>query len=159
MATALPLPLLRLCAYNVCAGRSIMDYPGFQSAEPPDFETFSKSINGGQYPLSVLALGPRVPEIYVQVRRHPLWQLPPCTRAHARIAQVPSRPSGLANASGSVRQHDDDEPTRAERGVRGAERVDPGAAPERAQVGPVRGQCQPTTPLPVACCVQAACVA
>jgi len=45
---------------------SIMDYPGFQSAEPPDFETFSKSINGGQYPLSVLALGPRVPEIYVQ---------------------------------------------------------------------------------------------
>lgn len=45
---------------------SIMDYPGFQSAEPPDFETFSKSINAGQYPLSVLALGPRVPEIYVQ---------------------------------------------------------------------------------------------
>lgn len=45
-----------------------MDYPDFQSAAPPDFETFSKSINAGQYPLSVLALGPRVPEIYMQVR-------------------------------------------------------------------------------------------
>ena len=84
-----------VCVYNVCAGRSIMDYPGFQSAEPPDFETFSKSINAGQYPLSVLALGPRVPEIYVQVRRHPLWQLPPCTRARACIVQVRSRPSGV----------------------------------------------------------------
>eukprot|EP00808_Paulinella_micropora_P027019 g207.t1 len=43
-----------------------MDAPGFQDAAPPDFETFSKAINAGQYPLSVLALGPRVPEIYVQ---------------------------------------------------------------------------------------------
>ena len=49
-----------------------MDYPDFQSAAPPDFETFSKSINAGQYPLSVLALGPRVPEIYMQVRTM-LW--------------------------------------------------------------------------------------
>jgi 4-aminobutyrate aminotransferase-like enzyme len=45
---------------------SIMDYPGFQDASPPDFETYSKAINGGQYPLSILALGPRVPEIYAR---------------------------------------------------------------------------------------------
>jgi len=45
---------------------SIMDYPDFQTAEPPDFETFSKAINAGQYPLSILMMGPRVPEIYVQ---------------------------------------------------------------------------------------------
>lgn len=45
---------------------SIMDYPGFQDAAPPDFETFSKALNGGQFPLSVLALGPRVEEIYAR---------------------------------------------------------------------------------------------
>lgn len=45
---------------------SVMDYPDFQTAEPPDFESFSKAINAGQYPLSVLMMGPRVPEIYVQ---------------------------------------------------------------------------------------------
>ena len=45
---------------------SIMDYPGFQTASPPDFETFSKAINVGQFPLSVLALGPRVEEIYAR---------------------------------------------------------------------------------------------
>eukprot|EP00462_Mataza_sp_D1_P002049 CAMPEP_0175105950 /NCGR_PEP_ID=MMETSP0086_2-20121207/10852_1 /TAXON_ID=136419 /ORGANISM="Unknown Unknown, Strain D1" /LENGTH=439 /DNA_ID=CAMNT_0016382079 /DNA_START=216 /DNA_END=1535 /DNA_ORIENTATION=+ len=52
-----------LRAYGVL---SIMDYPDFADAAPPDFESFSKAINGGQYPLSVLALGPRVPEIYVK---------------------------------------------------------------------------------------------
>lgn len=45
---------------------SLMDYPGFQTASPPDFETFSKAINVGQFPLSVLALGPRVEEIYTR---------------------------------------------------------------------------------------------
>jgi len=35
---------------------SICDYPGFQDAAPPDMEAFSKSLNAGQYPLSVLAL-------------------------------------------------------------------------------------------------------
>jgi len=35
---------------------SIIDYPGFQDAAPPDMETYSKSLNAGQYPLSVLAL-------------------------------------------------------------------------------------------------------
>lgn len=45
---------------------SIMDYPDFQDAAPPDFESYSKAINAGQFPLSILALGPRVPEIYVK---------------------------------------------------------------------------------------------
>ncbi|MGH8035990.1 MAG: aminotransferase class III-fold pyridoxal phosphate-dependent enzyme, partial [Lysobacterales bacterium] len=35
---------------------SICDYPGFQDAEAPDMEAYSKSLNAGQYPLSVLAL-------------------------------------------------------------------------------------------------------
>ena len=38
---------------------SITDYPGFESLPPPDFESFSKALNGGQYPLSVLALSER----------------------------------------------------------------------------------------------------
>ena len=40
-----------------CTGElSITRYPGFKGLEPPDFETFSKAINAGQFPLSVLAL-------------------------------------------------------------------------------------------------------
>jgi acetylornithine/succinyldiaminopimelate/putrescine aminotransferase len=35
---------------------SIVDYPGFEDCVPPDLETYSKALNGGQYPLSVLAL-------------------------------------------------------------------------------------------------------
>lgn len=44
---------------------SIVDYPGFQSLEAPDLETFSKALNGGQYPLSVLALGEEAAGLYV----------------------------------------------------------------------------------------------
>ena len=35
---------------------SITDYPGFRDLDPPDMESYSKSLNAGQYPLSVLAL-------------------------------------------------------------------------------------------------------
>ena len=35
---------------------SICDYPGFETCEAPDMETYSKALNAGQYPLSVLAL-------------------------------------------------------------------------------------------------------
>jgi acetylornithine/succinyldiaminopimelate/putrescine aminotransferase len=35
---------------------SIVDYPGFEGITPPDMETFSKAINGAQYPLSVLGV-------------------------------------------------------------------------------------------------------
>ncbi len=43
---------------------SICDYPGFQDAEPPDMEAFSKSLNAGQYPLSVLALDEKMAGLY-----------------------------------------------------------------------------------------------
>jgi acetylornithine/succinyldiaminopimelate/putrescine aminotransferase len=43
---------------------SIVDYPGFESLDPPDMETYSKALNAGQYPLSVLALGERAAGIY-----------------------------------------------------------------------------------------------
>ena len=44
---------------------SIIDYEGFQDAEAPDFETWSKALNAGQYPLSVLGMTPRSAELYV----------------------------------------------------------------------------------------------
>ena len=44
---------------------SIVDYPGFQSAPPPDLETYSKALNAGQFPLSVVALREEVAEKYV----------------------------------------------------------------------------------------------
>ncbi len=43
---------------------SIVDYPGFEKMPAPDFETFSKALNGGQYPLSVLAVGERAAGLY-----------------------------------------------------------------------------------------------
>jgi acetylornithine/succinyldiaminopimelate/putrescine aminotransferase len=43
---------------------SIVDYPGFQDLEAPDMETYSKALNGGQYPLSVLALTAETSAIY-----------------------------------------------------------------------------------------------
>ncbi|NII53225.1 aminotransferase class III-fold pyridoxal phosphate-dependent enzyme [Luteibacter sp. SG786] len=43
---------------------SIVDYPGFESMEAPDMETFSKALNAGQYPLSVLAVTERVAGLY-----------------------------------------------------------------------------------------------
>ena len=35
---------------------SIVDYPGFQEYDEPDMESYSKALNAGQFPLSVLAL-------------------------------------------------------------------------------------------------------
>ena len=43
---------------------SICDYPGFEELEAPDMETYSKAMNGGQYPLSVLALNPATSQLY-----------------------------------------------------------------------------------------------
>ncbi|RYZ48522.1 MAG: aminotransferase class III-fold pyridoxal phosphate-dependent enzyme, partial [Proteobacteria bacterium] len=43
---------------------SIVDYPGFESAEAPDMETFSKAVNAGQYPLSILAMDDRTASLY-----------------------------------------------------------------------------------------------
>ncbi|MBT8039215.1 MAG: aminotransferase class III-fold pyridoxal phosphate-dependent enzyme [Xanthomonadales bacterium] len=43
---------------------SIVDYPGFQDQEAPDMETYSKALNAGQYPLSVLAMTERAASLY-----------------------------------------------------------------------------------------------
>ena len=45
---------------------SIVDYPGFEHLEAPDMETYSKALNGGQYPLSVLAVNERAAKIYAK---------------------------------------------------------------------------------------------
>jgi acetylornithine/succinyldiaminopimelate/putrescine aminotransferase len=44
---------------------SVVDYEGFQDAEAPDLETWSKALNAGQYPLSVLGLNQRAADLYV----------------------------------------------------------------------------------------------
>ncbi|MBS0458323.1 MAG: aminotransferase class III-fold pyridoxal phosphate-dependent enzyme [Proteobacteria bacterium] len=43
---------------------SIVDYPGFEGIDPPDMETYSKALNAGQYPLSVLAVNDRAAGLY-----------------------------------------------------------------------------------------------
>ena len=43
---------------------SVVDYPGFEKLDPPDMETYSKAINGGQYPLSVLAVSDHAATLY-----------------------------------------------------------------------------------------------
>ena len=43
---------------------SIIDYPGFQELDCPDMETYSKALNAGQYPLSVLAMTGEAANLY-----------------------------------------------------------------------------------------------
>ena len=43
---------------------SIVDYPGFEGLPAPDMETYSKALNAGQYPLSVLAVNARAAGLY-----------------------------------------------------------------------------------------------
>ncbi len=43
---------------------SIVDYPGFEGITPPDMETFSKALNGAQYPLSVLGVTAQTAALY-----------------------------------------------------------------------------------------------
>lgn len=43
---------------------SVVDYPGFESLDEPDMETYSKALNAGQFPLSVLALSARAVASY-----------------------------------------------------------------------------------------------
>jgi acetylornithine/succinyldiaminopimelate/putrescine aminotransferase len=43
---------------------SVVDSPGFQDLEAPDMETYSKALNAGQYPLSILAMTDRAAELY-----------------------------------------------------------------------------------------------
>ena len=44
---------------------AVIDYDGSQDAEVPDLETWSKAINAGQYPLSVLGMNERSASMYV----------------------------------------------------------------------------------------------
>jgi len=44
---------------------SICDYPGFESLPAPDMETYSKAMNAGHYPMSVLALSKKAADLYV----------------------------------------------------------------------------------------------
>ena len=43
---------------------SIVDYPGFEGLDAPDMETYSKALNAGHYPLSVLAVNARTAALY-----------------------------------------------------------------------------------------------
>ena len=43
---------------------SFVDYPGFEGCEAPDMETYSKALNAGQFPLSVLAVNERAADLY-----------------------------------------------------------------------------------------------
>ncbi len=43
---------------------SFVDYPGMQDIEAPDMETYSKALNAGQFPLSVLAVNERAADLY-----------------------------------------------------------------------------------------------
>jgi acetylornithine/succinyldiaminopimelate/putrescine aminotransferase len=45
---------------------SIVDYPGFGEFDEPDMESYSKALNAGQYPLSVLALSKDAAALYRQ---------------------------------------------------------------------------------------------
>ena len=48
-----------------CTGNlSIVDDPGFEKLPIPDMETFSKALNAGQYPLSVLAMSQKAADLY-----------------------------------------------------------------------------------------------
>lgn len=78
---------------------SIVDYPGFEGLEAPDMETYSKALNGGQYPLSVLAVNERAADLYrkgtygntmtanpraLDIASAMLGQLTPALRANVR---------------------------------------------------------------------------
>lgn len=43
---------------------SIVDYPGFESLEAPDMETYAKAINAGQFPVSILAVSQNLVDLY-----------------------------------------------------------------------------------------------
>ena len=43
---------------------SIVDYPGFENSDAPDLETYSKALNAGQFPLSVLGMTKAATEMY-----------------------------------------------------------------------------------------------
>jgi len=45
---------------------SITDYPGFEGLDGPDMESYSKALNAGQFPMSVLALSKNAASLYAK---------------------------------------------------------------------------------------------
>ena len=43
---------------------SFVDYPGMEGIDAPDMETYSKALNAGQFPLSVLAVSEHAADLY-----------------------------------------------------------------------------------------------
>ncbi len=43
---------------------SVVDYPGFRELDEPDMESYSKALNAGQFPLSVLVMSKNAAETY-----------------------------------------------------------------------------------------------
>jgi 4-aminobutyrate aminotransferase-like enzyme len=52
--------------WRVTGELSVTRYEWMQGIDPPDMETFSKAINGGQYPLSILAMSKEIGDKYVR---------------------------------------------------------------------------------------------
>ncbi|MEZ4322123.1 MAG: aminotransferase class III-fold pyridoxal phosphate-dependent enzyme [Myxococcota bacterium] len=50
--------------FRATGALSVVDYPGFEDADPPDLETYSKALNAGQFPMSILALGDRAAGVF-----------------------------------------------------------------------------------------------
>ena len=67
---------------------SIVDYPGFEGVEAPDMETYSKALNAGQFPLSVLALRQETAETMIELLVNAIDK-PRAVRAVAQIALHP----------------------------------------------------------------------
>jgi acetylornithine/succinyldiaminopimelate/putrescine aminotransferase len=42
----------------------VIDYPGFEKLDEPDMESYSKALNAGQFPLSVLVLSKKAADTY-----------------------------------------------------------------------------------------------
>jgi acetylornithine/succinyldiaminopimelate/putrescine aminotransferase len=51
-------------ALRVHGTLSFVDYPGYETLDPPDMETYSKALNGAQFPLSVLAVTEHAANLY-----------------------------------------------------------------------------------------------
>jgi len=51
-------------ALRVHGTLSFVDYPGYETLDPPDMETYSKALNGAQFPLSVLAVTEHAAKLY-----------------------------------------------------------------------------------------------
>ncbi len=51
-------------AFRVNGVLSVFDYPGFENCTAPHMESFSKAVNGGQFPLSILGLDKQAAALY-----------------------------------------------------------------------------------------------